>query len=84
VEFQQNAEDETIEFHKDEEKSAVVNQNGLVCVIIIIITAINALYFYHLFSFPVHWAMARVQYAAGKNCHAKEVPCYQCCYSRVP
>jgi hypothetical protein len=40
VEFQHNAEDErTIEFHKDEEKSAAVNQNELVCVIIIIITA---------------------------------------------
>jgi hypothetical protein len=71
VEFQQNDKDKrTIEFYKDQEDSAVIDQNGLVCIKTIF-------YFFYLFS-PVHWAMARVQYVAGRDYPTKEVPCHQC------
>jgi hypothetical protein len=72
-------DERTIEFHKDEEEAAVTNQNGLVCVI----TSTRILYIFFVF-FPVHWAMARVQYAAGRNYQTQEAPRYQCFYWTLP
>jgi hypothetical protein len=65
-----------IEFYKDEQKFTVVNQqNAPVCVI-----TIAAIVYFYLFFFPVHWAMARVQFAVGRNYQKEEAPCYQCSY----
>jgi hypothetical protein len=62
VEFQQNAKDErTIEFHKDEEESVVVvDQNGLVCFIIIITAILYTFIVFFHFQFTGPWLVSNM------------------------